>query len=114
MTLLIHIPSQKKPISPSDYASLTHLQKKELKLAMARHPEAPVTCLSKLSTDPNFDIRKAVATNPNTPEETLEDMAKDCSEIEEWIVQNNSNAPLFLLIKYANSDNPYARCSDPK
>lgn len=109
MTLLIHIPSQKNPISPSDYASLTYLQKKELKLAMAQHSEASEACLSKLSNDANLDIRKAVATNPNTPEETLQDMAKDCSEIEEWIVENNSNAPLSLLVKYANSDNKYTR-----
>ena len=60
--------------------------------------------LEKLSDDKNWDVRRSVAKNPNTPISILEKLSDDKNEVVRDAVFNNPKTPhelkTFMLLKY--------------
>jgi hypothetical protein len=63
------------------------------KLELAKNPNTPAETLAELAKDGYWHVRSNAARNPNTPIETLSELAKD----EDWIVRrctaSNPNTP---------------------
>ena len=53
---------------------------------VAENPNTPIDVLSELAKDSDYDVRCFVAENPNTPIDVLTELAKDS----DWCVRRNA------------------------
>jgi len=65
-------------------------------LELAENPNTPVETLKDLATDQNVNVRWEVARNPNTPVETLKVLATDENVNVRRRVAHNPNTPVEI------------------
>ena len=94
-------------VSPS--ASPTISENTELCLALAKDPETSTDILEQLSKD-RWDIRLEVAQNPSTPASALERLADDRDDDVRWRVAKHHNTSTSTLEQLAKNQYFYTRC----
>ncbi len=75
---------------------------------VARNPNTPTETLQDLAKDRSDSVREAVAGNPSTPSETLRRLAGDKREARK-MVADNPKAPIRLLRHMVGDGDRYAR-----
>jgi len=75
------------------------------RVEVAANPNTPEDTLANLAQDTDIRVRGNVAANPNTPVDVLRDLAKDNEESIRGIVGSNSNTPDDLLRELAENPN---------
>jgi len=80
-----------------DLKNMTHNEKIDL----AFNPDTPDDTLRELATDKNDRVRRGVATNTNTPEDILGDLAKDVNYGVRRRVAINRHTPEDTLRDFA-------------
>ncbi|MEM2542068.1 MAG: HEAT repeat domain-containing protein, partial [Candidatus Korarchaeum sp.] len=73
-----------------------------------KNPRTPKEVLMKLMRE-HWMVRRAVASNPNVPEELIEKLANDEDWEVRWAIAKNPKTPMRLLTKLANDENEYVR-----
>lgn len=68
----------------------------EIRTAVASNPNTPTRVLEELSRDPEPEVRRGVAHNPNTPPSTLHELLQHYPEAASDVAQN-CNCPLDIL-----------------
>ena len=63
------------------------------KLELAKNPNTPIETLAELAKDRDWSVRNYVACNPKTPAETLAELAKDEDLVVRCNAANNLNTP---------------------
>ena len=76
---------------------------------LARDVTTSSVVLHVLALDGNYETRKEVACNPNTPGDTLLLLAKDEQESVRRYVVQNLNTPSVALLQLAKDENEYVR-----
>ncbi|GGA06788.1 hypothetical protein [Okeania sp. KiyG1] len=94
------------PPSILNELELSHHKSYEIRRLVASHPNTPSHILERLCKDNNSNIRIKVAENPNTSSQTLEKLYKDSEYLVRAGVAKNPNTPPHLLEKIARQEDP--------
>ena len=81
----------------------------DVRLALAAHPDTPAETLYQLAEDKESGVRQGVASNKNTPSEVLAHLAKDDFEQVRLSVAANPNSPEKTLARLAQDQSEEVR-----
>jgi hypothetical protein len=79
----------------------------EIRLAVAKNPNTPASILEDLARDCYWEIRIAVSQNPSTPASILEDLARDWYWEIKMAVAQNPNTSARILEQLSRDDDAY-------
>lgn len=82
---------------------------RHIREAVARHPNTPIETLTQLANDEEFWVRIEIAANRHTPTHTLTQLATDENPVVRTNVAANPNTNENTLAKLANSELFYIR-----
>ena len=91
--------------SPEIIDELAEYKDWDVRYAVAMNPNATADILRKLAEDKYSNVRKKVAMNPNTPVDILTKLAEDGDEYVRAEVAKNPKTPVEVLMKLAEDKN---------
>lgn len=81
--------------------NVTSIQKNETRIKLASHPNIPTETLEQLAQDQHWQVRQKAVTHPNISVETLEQLAQDHYWRVRQGVASNPNTPVVILQQLA-------------